>query len=482
MILARLLDRMRTLRFKLALLYLTIFGTIQTALCVSILLVRDSELHQEMAMRLTSRGQLIADSLNTEPQGMIPSSLLDSPSFENYLVQVASEGQVLQLAEGVPSAPLPPAGSDPAQGQRLRFIEISDQHNRSTSVLVYSFQHTMPDGRVLQVQIGRDLRDIDARMLSLRRIVYFSLGTALLISALGAWYAAARSMRPIADIAKDARQIAATDLHRRLPIPRGHDEVAQMVRVLNQMLDRLEQAFTAQEKFTADISHELKTPLTELITEASLMIQRPRLLVEHEDFTYRIKDRLKRLSEMVDSMLMLAQIESGLLPPAMSTLAVNDIVAECAQAYRNMAEERGVALVPHLAMPDGDGEDLLVAGNAHLLEIAVTNLIRNAIRFTPSGKHVEVFVEAADGQVDIIVGDLGPGIPAKHLNRVFDRYYTITDGRPSGSGAGLGLAIARGIAAMHEGTLRVANRTAVSGPGCLFTLSLPRVRGMTNDQ
>jgi signal transduction histidine kinase len=475
-ILARMLDRMRTLRFKLALLYITIFGTIQSALCVSIILVRDSELHQEVVMRLVSRGQLIADALNTDPMGTIPASLLLSPSFENYAVQVSSGGSILKISEGAPRA-LPPAGDHPDQDKRLRFVDLAGEGDQTISMLVYSFPHSMPDGRLLEVQIGRQLSDIDARMGSLRRIVYFSLGTALIMSLLGSWYAAARSLAPIAGIARNAREIAATDLHRRLPVPRGQDEVAQMVRVLNQMLERLEHAFIAHEKFTADISHELKTPLTELVTEASLMIQRPRLPVEHEDFEFRIKERLKRLSEMVDSMLTLAQIESGLLPPIMAPVAINDIVAECAQGYKTMADERGVALVTHLAMPGPDSDELKVAGNPHLLEIAIANLIRNAIRFSAKGKHVEVFVEEADEQIRIIVGDLGPGIPPAHIDRIFDRYFTVRDGRPTGGGAGLGLAIARGIAVLYGGTLSAANRPPVSGPGCLFTLSLPRYRG-----
>lgn len=477
MTLLRLLDPLRTLRFKLALLYLTIFGTIQTALCIAILLVRHRELQQEVVMGLVSRGELIVDILNTEPMGVVPGALLNSASFSNYVVQVTSDGSAATITPGTPDADLSLDDAGGEDARRLRFVDRVVDGAVAGRMLVYRFPHTLPDGRTLTVQIGRDLTDIEERMQSLRRIVYFSLSTALVVSVFASWYAAARSLNPIAQIAQNAREIAATDLHRRLHVPRGHDEVAQMVRVLNQMLERLEGAFLAHEKFTADISHELKTPLTELITEASLMIQRPRLLIEHEDFTFRVKERLKRLSEMVDSMLTLAQIESGLLPPMRSPVSVNDIVAECAQTYRAMAEERGVALVTHLAMPDAEGEEPMVAGNTHLLEIAIANLLRNAIRFSPQGKHVEVFVETPDQRVNVIVGDLGPGIPPAHIDRIFDRYFSSGDVRRGGGGAGLGLAIARSVAAMHEGTLTAANRTPVSGPGCLFTLSLPRMRG-----
>jgi signal transduction histidine kinase len=247
-----------------------------------------------------------------------------------------------------------------------------------------------------------------------------------------------------------------------------------MVTVINQMLERLEAAFRAQERFIADASHELKTPLSVLLAEAQVLTQQARTPEEYDRYVVSVQDQLRQLSRLVDSLLTLARADAGFPLANPAVVSVNDVVTEAVRRCEPIASRREVRLIPTLALPTEDGVEPAVRGDAALLCSLVENVIRNAIRHSGVEQAVEVDVCFAPPEILVAVRDRGPGIPAEHLEHVFDRFYHIPRGEDPGQGAGLGLAIAKGVAELHQGTIAVGGRP--SG-GCEFVVRLPLYLG-----
>jgi two-component system OmpR family sensor kinase len=271
-------------------------------------------------------------------------------------------------------------------------------------------------------------------------------------------------------VAREARRLSAARLDRRLPIPSGRDEVVEMIRTLNDMLDRLQSAFDAQERFIANAAHELKTPVTHLLGQAQVLARQTRRPEEYDRFVSAVQEDMRHLATIVESLLLLARADAGLPLKSRTRVSINEVVTDVVERCHPYAAQREVQLEPALCPPTDEADEPEVEGDAELLVSMVGNLVRNAIRFSPPGERVEVVVERVDEQVRIAVRDRGPGIPDDQLPRLFERFYQARNAeRPGGSG--LGLSIARSVAKLHKGGIGVARRP---GGGCEFEVTLPR--------
>ncbi len=481
-----------TLRFKLAMLYLLVFGVIQTGLGLAIYTIRERERWQEFEASLKEKGAMVEDYLDSPPIAAVPRSMLNSASFVDSFVQVTSaDGTVLQKSESLGEVTLPwmPPESKSSkpwfQTFETKLASVDQQLSANPVKLrMYGFAHTLPEGTVVRVQVARDTEEIEKMSWGLLRITVIAITAALLVSGIAAGVVARRSLTPIGTIARNAREFAATDWHRRLAVPVGHDEVSEMARVLNQMLDRLERAFRAQERFVADVSHEIKTPFAILLTEAQLLSQRPRDAAEYQRYVDTVREEVQRLTRTVHSLLMLTRAESGLPLEQKVSVSVSQVVTDAVQHCAAQAAQYGVSLLPMLAEAD---DDPIVNGDAGLLETAVINLVRNAIRFSPSGETVGIEVRlpvelngsqsgvnSGKSVVQIVVRDNGSGIAPEHLPGIFDRFFQVPGAEGTRAGTGLGLAIARAVVELHGGSIAVTNQPA---GGCELVIELPRVDG-----
>ncbi|MDE2005882.1 MAG: HAMP domain-containing protein [Rhodospirillales bacterium] len=254
------------------------------------------------------------------------------------------------------------------------------------------------------------------------------------------------ALRPLGQIAEQARRMggaaAAGQTLEPLPLAGLPRELASVVAALNQMLGRLEQSIAIQKQFTADVAHELRTPLAVLLLEAAALPAGPERA--------RLSEELRGLGTLVNELLRFAQAEDAL---AMGRAPV-DIAATARKACEDLAPEalrRGLSI--ELDTPEETGPAPLVPGNAALVEIAIRNLIENALKFSPVGGTVSVAV-AADGAVS--VADRGPGLPEAQKSRAFQRFWRAD--RASGGGAGGGLALVRRVAQLHGGQARLEDR------------------------
>jgi two-component system OmpR family sensor kinase len=297
----------------------------------------------------------------------------------------------------------------------------------------------------------------------------------LLLSTLGGYWLARKSLSPVAAMTARARQISASTLHDRLPVMNTGDELGHLAGVFNELLARLDAAFEQQRQFIADASHELRTPVAIVRGEAELALSRDvRTPEELRASLHTIEEEMQGLQRIVEDLFLLARAHAGerLLQPA--ELYLGELASESVRAARSLAARK------HITLTYEGSTDLPMRGDEALLKRLLLNLVDNAIKYTPESGRVAV-TALQNGSADLAaysieVRDTGPGIPAEAQSRVFERFYRTERSRRAGesaSGAGLGLAIASWIAEAHGGSLVLASSDA---SGSVFRLTLP-VRG-----
>lgn len=267
--------------------------------------------------------------------------------------------------------------------------------------------------------------------------------------------------------------IEARDLSARLPVENAADEVGQLAEVVNSLLGRLEQAFAEQRQFMADASHELRTPVAVVQHESSLALARPgRTAAEYEDALQVIRDAGRRMRRLVDDLFLLARADAHDLALHREHLYLDDVVAGCLRELRTIADARRVRLTSQVAA------EAPFDGDEALLHRLVCNLVENAIRHAGEDGRVDVALSRDRGWYRIAVSDSGPGVPDDIRERIFERFVRadparVRDESAGHSGAGLGLPIARSLAAAHGG---VVTLEATSSSGSRFVLLLPVAR------
>lgn len=254
------------------------------------------------------------------------------------------------------------------------------------------------------------------------------------------------------------------------PVPRptrGAVELLEIDAELERIRARLEVAFTSQEHFMANVSHELKTPISVMLTEAQ-NLQRTDLPKDARAFLASIIEELDKLGRTIDSFLLLTRVRHGKSTiPHARPCTMRDIISESYESCAAMAALHRVRLV--ISFPPDD-DDAAVHGNCDLLRTVVDNILRNAIRFSPPEEAVTLTMELRDGSVRLVVRDQGPGIPTDMLPRIFDRFAQSPQEQRRGRGHGLGLEIAHGIVALHGGTITAHN---LPEKGCEFVVTFP---------
>ena len=287
----------------------------------------------------------------------------------------------------------------------------------------------------------------------------------LAITITAALWLARRSLQPVEDVIHAAAEMSVEHLDRRIDLPPDRDELHDMVATLNGLFDRLERGFQGLHSFAADASHELRTPLAIAINELEVAARRPRTQAEWTEAVNHALTSLRRMVELVDSLLELAR--SGIAGPR-TAVDVTEVVDEVVGMFSSRFEAAGVAL-EHTSRGTAIGHV-----NRSALATALSAVVSNALRYTPRGGRAEVKVEAVDGRAVLIhVDDSGPGVPEPERAAIFEPLRRGSAGEVTdreAAGLGLGLAIARRIAQQLEGTI-----AACGSPlgGARFTLELP---------
>lgn len=318
--------------------------------------------------------------------------------------------------------------------------------------------------RPLEVLIALDLSHHTHFLASAQRATWAGVALAALVAAVFGWFAAHRGLAPLRRVTATARELSAERLGERLDARDAPAEVRDHVEALNGMLARLEGAFQRLSDYSADIAHELRTPISNLMTQTQVALSRPRTSAEYQDTLASNLEEYERIARMVGDMLFLAKAEEHALAHATEAVELAHEADALRDFYEALAEERGIRI-------QRTGE-ATVRGDRLMLRRAVSNLLSNALRHTPDGGRIALHIETGPDSVRLMVSNEGEPIPADQLERVFERFHRASPRRDRhGEGAGLGLAITRSIVRAHGGEIAARSEGGVT----TLSITLPKV-------
>ena len=281
----------------------------------------------------------------------------------------------------------------------------------------------------------------------MQHLIWLTVGLSALATALlGAW-AARSGLRPLRRMSAVARGISAQSLNARLSEAQMPPELAEMAHSFNAMLARLDDSFQRLSAFSADIAHELRTPLSNLLTHTQVTLTRPRPIEDYREALHSNLEELQWMAQLVNDMLYLAKADHGLLMPKREPLTLADEADALLEFFAPLAEDAAVTL-----SREGTAR---IEGDRSMLRRALSNLLDNALRFTPASGEVRLAIQDLPNTVRVSVENTGDGISAQLLPRLFDRFYRADPARQEGSSehAGLGLAITQSIVRAHGGQI-----------------------------
>jgi len=378
-----------------------------------------------------------------------------------YLVRIIdSAGHLVAETPGMERV-MPPALF--AGGASAQLPEWGPQDYR-TGGRLFSLvsSHEETHGQHYVIQVAQDRSEDESFMLEFGFLVAGVLVCGIFASAVIAVTVARRGLRPLAAMTHSLKRVGPHRLHERVPPAEWPRELQPVAIAFDEMLDRLEDSFTRLSQFSADLAHELRTPLANIRGEAEVALTRPRSPNEYQAVIESSVAECARLSGIIDNLLFLARAEAAESQVQRAVFDGRAAIEKIVAYNEAIAAERRLALTC-----EGEGE---VFADPVLFGRAISNLVDNAVHFTPDEGRITISLATSPQGAEIVVTDTGCGIAAEHLPRVFDRFYRVDPSR-STEGTGLGLALVKTIADLHGGTVAVASEV---GRGTSITLKLPR--------
>jgi len=454
-----------TAAYALAGLFLVFFAT------ASLYIVLVSELQKSTDLFLADKVNVLRTMLRERPgdwDALREEVELESAArrYEQFYIRLLDERNTpllmtpgmadqLDLAQLASQTQNRPLGSIRMKGRNAQAFRVS-----SASAPVGS-----PATQIDTIQIAIDTSQKEELLARYRFWFCAILLATFAIFPLVGYRIARHGIRPVEEMATTARNISSANLRERI-LPEGYPfELASLASTFNQMLDRLQDSFERISRFSADIAHDLRTPVNNIRGEAEVALARARSAAEYRDVIESCLEEAVRLSALIGDLLFLARTESP-LTLRRERVDVRELLGGVREYYEASAAEGGVSLTTTLA-----GEPVIAELDRTLLQRAVGNLVSNALANTPPGGAVVLGTHADFSTVRIEVSDTGIGIPAEALPRVFDRFFRVDSSRSQGSGGtGLGLAIVQSIALLHGGNVAISSQP---GHGTSVTLHMP---------
>lgn len=316
--------------------------------------------------------------------------------------------------------------------------------------------------RLLRMALERTADELALRRLLETILMIVLVGAAL--STVAAVAITRRSLRPLARMSSAIREVEIERLDRRLGAEGFPRELEPLAREFDAMQARLLDSFERLSRFSADLAHELRTPVTNLMGEAEVGLSRTRSPEEYRSILESSLEELARLARIIESLLFIARADRTAVIPEPESFELRPEAAAVAEFYELLAAEKDLRIEI-----EGEGR---IEGDVALVRRALSNLLSNAIRYSGPGGRIVISIEPAGNQVRVRVVDRGHGIPPRHLDRIFDRFYRADEARSQyPDGSGLGLSIVRSIMDLHGGSVTIES---VEGAGTVATLAFPR--------
>ena len=299
------------------------------------------------------------------------------------------------------------------------------------------------------------------------QVLYLFGPVSVLGAAAAAWLLAGVAVRPLIQIEDAAKKLSPQTLDAAFDIETTSPEVETLRDELDKAMARLEAGFSAQQRFISNVSHELRTPISILLAEAETLKTREDQPPEISEFIESVIDEMKQLGRLIESFLLLSRVRDGGLEPTNTRTNINDIMLDALDSCGLFAGEEGVRMHPTLVDSD---DEAIVRGDPELYRIMIANALRNAIRFSDRDGVVELSGVRDEECVRVFVRDHGAGLPAEFIPQAFDPFRQANGERRMSRGMGLGLSIAKGIAELHHGDIRIGNHPT---GGCEVIMRIP---------
>jgi len=462
--------RHRSVRIKLTLWYTSLLGVTFVILGVIAYVLVSYTLHKETDSALRSVATALAQSHTAEAQRYFPPDVdevfrrfFGSPPLGPYFEWVIPEKDLGNVPEEPNGPPFTRQARMNAARGLATFETFTGIEPYPVRVLTWP---VISSGRVVSVvRVGMSEAALHRTMSSFLLIMAALFPLALCLAGGGGWFLAHRALLPVDRMTRAARQIGASRLHARLELAGTNDELDRLAETLNEMLTRIEAAFTEMRQFTADASHELQTPLTILRGEVEIALRAERSPDEYVKVMRSALEEIERISLLVEGLLLLARSDAGVLRMDRKPLDPMTLVEDVLGRLGPMARAKSIALSL------GSMEPMEVQGDLVHLRRLLLNLVDNAIKYTPQDGTIRVSVEKRDKWAVLSVEDSGIGIAAEEQRKVFQRFYRSAEARSGGQGgSGLGLSIVKSIAEAHEGRVEIES---AQGKGSIFKVFLP---------
>jgi two-component system, OmpR family, heavy metal sensor histidine kinase CusS len=460
-----------TLAFRLTAWYVIAALALVVFTTASLYFVLVTELRKSTDQFLADKVQVLRTMLRERPDdwdGLHEEIELESAArrYQHFYIRLLNERDVPLLVTPGMAQQLD-MGKLTAQTNDLR--EHAQRLKGKNGRQFFVMSAAMPVGNSGQNDIAEIAIDVSQQERLLARYRHrfwlILLGTLAIFPLVG-YQIARRGIRSLREMARTARHISSTNLHERIQ-PEGYpSELASLAATFNTMLDGLEESFDRISRFSADIAHDLRTPVNNIRGEAEVALARARTVDEYRDVLGSCLEEAVRLSDLISDLLFLARAESPLAHLRRESVNVGELLSGIREYYEAPAADRGVSL--STAVPN---QPVIALLDRTLLQRAVGNLVSNALAHTPPGKSVVLGATLEPAAVRIEVSDAGEGIPAEALPRVFDRFFRVDESRSQASGGtGLGLAIVQSIMLLHGGNVEIASKV---GQGTQVTLRVP---------
>lgn len=465
----------RSIRFRLTVWYAALLGGLLVVFGATLYFGLAGYLEWSLKDSLENQAQQIAVS-HLADVGLTGEDYVIGEINEHYAPEINArfvrvtrgDGSVLYVS-GVPED----NSFDPS-GLSAPMLTDDKAHTREVhlpdgkgDLLLYTMPFTARDGSRYTIETGASFDAIESVLRGLLFTLALGMPVMIALSIAGGYLVMRRALEPVDALTRTAERITSSNLGERLPVVNTGDELERLSIALNNMVERLDAAFTHIRRFSADASHELRTPLTVLRGELEELAQQSKVLEESRERIGSALEETERLSRIVESLLVISRLDAGEARMEKKRFDFGELTAATIEQMRLLADDKGISLVSDVE------NGVEVEGDPARLKQIVVNLLDNAIKYTPPDGKVEAKVRRNGRSAILEVKDTGIGIPAEALPHVFKRFYRVDKARSRAvGGTGLGLAIVKSICAAHGGDVTVESQ---EGRGSLFQVKLPIV-------
>ena len=415
---------------------------------------------EELKIRADSIRQMIQQTIQAGEQDKLQDELREHTELRagGALLQVSDErGDWLFRSQAMSDYEVP--NSMKVSARAIDFV------SKDVPLRVWTKEVTAGSHTYL-IQVALEMDDFYESLNHFALLLLISIPSLLLCAVAAGYWISTRALSPVDLITQTARTISAQNLSSRLVVPDTGDELQRLSETLNGMLDRLETAFKKITQFTADASHELRTPVAVMRTRAELSLRKARSADEYRGVIAEVLADLEKTSSLIEQLMFLARADSGAETIRFIPTNVTEVLREACRQGSALAEAKQIVFQERIP-----GDSMWIQGEASSLRRLFLILFDNAVKYTPANGEVAVSLERNDGYAVAEVRDTGIGIAETDLPNVFERFYRADKARTRESGGvGLGLSIGRWIAQVHAGTIEVHSST---GHGSIFQIRLP---------